>query len=620
MTEGYRPSLHQRRLEAILDMYRDRESRPGAERRHLLRLWREFIYPLRGRLALGLLFTLLIQIQPYIWSFMMKITADTILMVGKRLPPGVLEQHLHWVIYLFLANVGYHACNTVFMWQNSYQLTLIGQRVVFELRRELHQRLQQLPLSFFDGMQTGRLLSVVVDDVETIRMSVANTSVSACSSAAMLLIGLGILLAQNWEMAIIAVLALPLYVETFKKIRPKLREANIAARRATTKLYTTMEERLAGIRTVKAFGRERPELRSFTESVHNLARLTMHIVQLSTIQTIIATIITTMATGAILTFGILQVKNGHMTVGTAVMLYYIAANMFTPALIIGDLTTEFQRISVVMRRVFDIMEAEPEPPDRPDALALPNAVGTIDLSHVTFTYPGDESPSLIDISFNIPAGKQVAVMGPSGAGKSTLLYLLMRFYDPEEGIVALDDHNLRDIKLLSLRERITLVMQEPVIFSGTVGENIRYGRLDASDKEVRRAAQDADLHEFIMSLPDSYETVVGERGISLSGGQRQRLALATSLLSRPTVLLLDDTTSALDPVTEARVRATLNRLMKGRTCFVVTHRISTAMASDLVLVLEDGRLTQLGTPDELLEQEGLVRRIHEQQVRESVEE
>ena len=238
---------------------------------------------------------------------------------------------------------------------------------------------------------------------------------------------------------------------------------------------------------------------------------------------------------------------------------------------------------------------------------------------MTFTYPGDEAPTLHDVSVRIPAGKQVAVMGPSGAGKSTLLYLLMRFYDPQQGRVRLDEHDLCAIKLLSLRERVTLVMQEPVIFSGTVAENIRYGRLDASDEEVRRAARDADLHEFILTLPDSYDTVVGERGMSLSGGQRQRLALAASLLSRPSVLLLDDTTSALDAATEARVRATLNRLMQGRTCFVVTHRISTAMASDLVLVLEDGRVTQFDTPQELLGKEGLFRRVYEQQNRESAD-
>ena len=614
-----RPSLHQSRLEAILDMYRDREHRPGAERRHLIRLWKEYVFPLRVRLMLAMLYSLLNQVQPYVWSYMMAFCTDSILMVGKRIPADELPRHFTWTIAIFFANCAYHFLNIIFSWQNSYQLTVISQRVVFELRKTLHQKLQQLPLSFFDGIQTGKLLSVVIDDVETIRMSVANTSVQVFASAGMLLIGAVMLISINWLMGLVALCSLPLYVMTFKKIRPRIREGNIAARRATATLYSTMEERVTGIRTVKVFGKERPEVRSFAELVNNMARLTMYIVRLSTIQNIIAVLISSLATGIIICYGIYQVRQGVMTVGTAMMMYAVAGTLFGPALFIGDLATELQRISVVMRRVFDIIEAEPEPPDRPHAVQLPEAKGDIVFAHATFTYPGDEHPSLQDITVQIPSGKQVAIMGPSGAGKSSLLYLLMRFYDPEEGSLSLDGHDLRDIKLLNLRERITLVMQEPVIFSGTVAENIRYGRLDASNEEVRRAAKDADLHEFILTLPDGYETVVGERGMSLSGGQRQRLALAASLLSRPSVLLLDDTTSALDPVTEARVRVTLNRLMKGRTCFVVTHRISTAMASDLVLVLEDGRLTQFGTPADLLLQEGLMRRVYEQQIRESAD-
>ena len=619
MTPPPRSSAHQKRLEAILEMYRDKELRPGAERRHLLRLWHEYVFPQRYRLLFAVLLNLLLQIQPFVWAFMFEITADTVMMVGKTIPPEELGRHLTWTFYLFLGNNFIHISAILLTWQNSYQLTLVGQQVVFHLRKALHMKLQSLPLSFFDGIQTGKLLSVVVDDVETIRQSVANTAVRVFSSLGTLIIGAILVCSQNWLMGLLVLAALPFYVQTFRTFRPRIRAGNIAARRATAILYGRMEERVTGIRTVKVFGRERAETRTFIESVNNLARLMMHIVRLGAGQTLMATTISVLATGTILFYTMTAVKNGSMSLGEALRLHTNAGAMFAPALIFGEIALEVQRISVVMRRVFDIMEAEPEPPDRPDAVAIKEARGDIAFDHVTFTYPGDAAPTLNEVSFAVPSGKQVAVMGPSGAGKSSLLYLLMRFYDPDTGAVTLDGEDMRNLTLLSLRERITLVMQEPVIFSGSVSENIRYGRLDASDEEVRRAAKDADLHEFILSLPDGYETLVGERGMSLSGGQRQRLALAASLLSRPSVLLLDDTTSALDAVTEARVRKTLNRLMKGRTCFVVTHRVSTAMASDLVLALEDGHVTQFGPPTDLLAQEGLFRRVYEQQQRESAD-
>jgi subfamily B ATP-binding cassette protein MsbA len=624
---GRRPNHYQRRLDAILDEFRDKEIRPGAERRHLLRLWREFVSPMRVRLFAAILLTLIVQAQPYAWAFMAKVTADLILMVNGHIPTQELHTHFVWVLWLFCANSGYHILLTYAIWQSTYQITLIGQRVVFELRKSLHEKLQALPLSFFDGIQTGKLLSVVLDDVETIRQSVAGTGVRVVSSLVTLLLGTLLVCWQDWRTGLLVLCALPAYVLTFRYFRPRIRDASIAARRATAILYSRMEERVTGVRTVKVFGRERAEVRTFTESVNNLARLNIHIVRQSNWLNLIATAVSVCTTGFVLYMGFLKVQHGDLnplthqawTIGDAMMLYTNAGTMFSPALIIGDLIMELQRISVVMRRVFDILEAQPEPPDRADAVALTDARGEICFDGVTFTYPGDETPTLREISACVPAGKQVAVMGPSGSGKSSLLYLLMRFYDPDAGTITLDGRDLRDVKLLALRDRITLVMQEPVIFSGTVAENIRYGRLDAKDAEVRRAAKDADLHEFVMSLPDGYETLVGERGMSLSGGQRQRLALAASLLSRPSVLLLDDTTSALDPSTEARVRKTLNRLMAGRTCFVVTHRVSTALASDLVLVLEDGAVTQFGAPTDLLAEDGLFRRIYEQQQRESAD-
>jgi len=657
-----RPSAYQKRIMAVLEEYRDKEPRPGAERRHLHRLWREFVYPLRGRLLFAMSLSLAMTLQPYLWTFIQRFVTDDVVGVGKIFSAHELLTHtvslfrLHfpayqWVVILLCLNSSIHITTIIFNWQNSFQITLIGQKIVFELRKALHERLQTLPLSFFDRTQTGRLLTVVLDDVSTIQHSTTSIAINAFTQTASIIVGMIIVFSLDWKIGVLVMFAIPGYVMNYRHFRPRLRESNIATRRATTALYNRVEERVAAIRTVKVFGRERAESRNYAESAYNLARLTMHIVRMNNWQNIIATIVSAAATFGILYLGVhglmdhvvayqAVLKDGlahgltrtaaeaaatnaalavGMSPGMVWQVYRCSLFLFSPAVVLNDISIEVVRVGVILRRIFDLMEAEPEPPDRAQAVELRDAQGDIGFEHVTFTYPGDEHPTLYDVSSSIPAGKQVAVMGPSGGGKSTLLYLLMRFYDPQEGAITLDGNDLRDLRLISLRDRITLVMQEPVIFSGTVAENIRYGRLDAGDAEVRRAARDADLHNFIQTLPDGYETVVGERGMSLSGGQRQRLALAASLLSRPSVLLLDDTTSALDPATEHRVRETLNRLMKGHTCFVVTHRISTALVSDLVMVLEEGRLTQFGTPNELLGQEGLFRRVYEQQTRESAD-
>jgi subfamily B ATP-binding cassette protein MsbA len=620
MTSTHRVHAQQRRLEAILATYRDKVPRQAAERKHMRRLWREFIFPMRWRLLLAIILTVFSRLTQYIYQYYQQIMVDWALCINHPFPPAEMGLHLQRLLWIIGANVLTHFPEVLATWQANYHITRIGQRVVFNLRRVLHEKLQSLPLSFFDHTQTGRLLSVVLDDVGTIQASIGSLGVNCCAHMASILTGTAIICVLNWKMGLLVLAALPCYVFNFRYFRPRIREGNITARRANTAIYNTVEERITAIRTIKVFGRERAEVRSFTEGANNLARLTMYILRNTSWQNVIATAISGTATGAVLYLGMRNLQAGSMTLGKVLQFYGAAGYLFLPAVMLSDLfSMELPRVSVVLRRIFDLMEAEPEPTDQTDAQTLRMARGDIAFDQVTFTYPGDETPTLREISFAIPAGKQVAVMGPSGAGKSSLLYLLMRFYDPEAGVVTLDGHDLRQLKLLSVRDRVTLVMQEPVLFSGTVAENIRYGRLEASDEEVRRAARHADLHEFIMGLPEGYETVVGERGMSLSGGQRQRLALAASLVSQPSVLLLDDTTSALDAKTEGKIRATLNKLMHGRTCFVVTHRVSTAMASDLVLVLEDGRVTQCGAPVDLLTQEGLFRRVYEQQTQESAD-
>ncbi len=616
-------SLQARKLEILMEEFRDKEPRSKAESTHFIRLWHEYIYPMRFRLLAAICLSLILSQEGVVWGFMSKVVVDTILMIkegGMTVPAGEIHKHLMWVIYLFIGNASFHLLIVGASWLSTYNITLIGQHVVFNLRKALHTRLQSLPLSFFDQTQTGRLLSVVLDDVSTIQQSVGGLAVNFINQAMTIIIGLTVLSILNWKLTLFTLVIVPFYVFNFKHFRPKIRDGNITARRANTALYNKVEEKVSAIKTIKVFGRERTEIRLFTEGANNLARLMLHIVRLGTIQNILAVTVNSAAVYLFIYFGLQSFRNGEMTLGSIFWFIGLSRRLFDPAVALNDLITmEIPRVSVVLRRIFDLMDADPETIDKENAIELLDSKGEISMKDVTFTYPGDASPTLYNISFDIRSGEQVAIIGPSGSGKSSLLYLLMRFYDPQEGVITIDNNDICDIKLLSLRDRITLVMQEPVIFSGTVAENIKYGRLDASDAEVVRASRDADLHNFVMTLPESYQTVVGERGMALSGGQRQRLALAASLISRPSVLLLDDTTSALDAGTEAKIRLTLQKLLKGRTSFMVTHRISSAMKCDKVIVLEDGRVTQFGSPTDLLKQDGLFARIYEQQTRESAD-
>ncbi len=273
--------------------------------------------------------------------------------------------------------------------------------------------------------------------------------------------------------------------------------------------------------------------------------------------------------------------------------------------------TQIQALFVVARRVLMILETKVEV--EPGKIALEGMRGEIRLDKVTFTYPEQNEPALRDVNITIPPGERVALMGPSGAGKTTVFLLLLRFYDPQEGRISVGGVDIIEASQASLRRHVRLVQQEPTIFTGTMAENIMYGKLDATPVEVRRAAAQAELDEFIRELPDGYETIVGERGVTLSGGQKQRLALATALLTDPEVLLLDDTTSALDAKTEARIRMTLNKVLAGRTSLIITQRVATAMECDRIIVLEDGAITQQGRHADLAKQDGFYRRICEQQ-------
>lgn len=601
------------RIVAILEHYGEKEHYEKPELSHFVRLWREYVSPQWGRLLFALVLVMLASLEPYAWSWLARFLFDGVLNAGRPIPVDARPEHQQLVVKLAGFYFGLHLLGVLLTWLSGYVITVIGQRVVYALRKRLHESMHTLPLSFFDGAHTGRLLSILLDDVAAIQGSVGGTLVDFCKQIFLLAAGMIIAFSLSPKLACIVLVAMPLYVMSYRHFRPQIQLTGSAARKITAEIYSHVEERLAAVRTIKVFGRERVEVKKFAEHAANLARIVMHSIRFTSWLGLVGVTINVLAVGLCLYLGFREVQEGRMSVGQVMQFYYVAAMLFSPPVAISNILAESQRVGVVLARVFNLMDADPEPPDRPNARHMSRTRGDIKFEDVTFSYPNRSTPLFNGVSFSVPAGATVAVMGPSGCGKSTLLHLLMRFYDPASGRILLDGVDLRDIRLHSVRGNITMVLQEAVVFSGTLAENIRYGCLDAADADVEDAARAAEFHDFVRQLPDGYDTVIGERGTTLSGGERQRLSLARSLLTNPSVLLLDDTTSALDAATEAKVRSTLEDLMRNRTCFVVTHRASTAMASDLVLVLEDGRVTEFGPPKQLLSHDGYFRQVVEQQ-------
>ena len=600
------------RATRIIDrLLQDRETYSGKAGHDLARLWHNYLTPYRAKLFVAFLITIVWSMQPYAMSLTARFLVDRVLMVGMQVDlsmlPRQLALHRIYVVLLFSFWTAFIVGN----WIRSWLMIKIGQSIVYVFRKQLHEKLQALHIGFFESHETGRIMSRVLDDVKVIRMWATSQVLNIVAQVFRLLIGLGIVLVLDWKLALIVVATLPLYGFAFMKLRPAIRRTSIALRRLNSGLYGLTDERISGIQVVKAFSQEGRERRTFTVRIHNYIRLGMQSIVYQQGLGLLAGILTAVTSGTIIYIGLMNVKGGAMTLGDVIVFIYALPNLFAQVSGLTSVAASIQAVLVVVKRVFNILDEPEQVP--PGYVKLDGMDGRVVFDNASFTYPGQEKAALEDVSFEIPAGSKIALMGPSGAGKSTIFQLLVRFYDPQGGAVRVGGVNLRDAQIGSVHTHIRMVQQEPAIFSGSIGDNIRYGQLDATPGQIMRAAEQAELHEFVMTLPAKYETTVGQNGISLSGGQKQRLALATALLTQPEVLLLDDTTSALDSQTEARIRSTLNRVLKRRTSFIITQRIATARNCDKIIVFEGGRITQLGTHDELIRRKGFYRRIYEQQ-------
>ena len=490
----------------------------------------------------------------------------------------------------------------------------LEQQMVLDLRSDMFNHAQGLSLTFHDGRMTGQLMNQI--NQQAAAMGAIVVAVPPSAQAALPLVGMLVVIAIiDWPVAVVALVAVPFIWWALglygKRIVPRVQRVQALEWQS----LSIVHEAMAMLRVIVAFGREKHEYKRFRKqgevAVDERVKLTVR----QTLFSLAVTSATALGTGLVLGFGGWRVLQGEITVGELLVLIAYVASVYQPleqiSNTIGDLNDQF----VQFNSSIDLLDTEKEVKEAPDAIAIGRARGAVAFEHVNFAYKGRRN-TIQDISFAVEAGQRVAIVGPTGAGKTTLISVLIRYYDPKSGRVTIDGHDIRSLTLESLREQISVVLQEPLLFSGTIKENIRYGRLDATDEEVFAAARAANVHEFISTLPDGYDTELGERGAQLSGGERQRISVARAFIKDAPILVLDEPTSSIDSRTEAVILDALDELMVGRTSFMIAHRLSTIRDVDVVLVMKDGRLVEQGTHEELVEIEGgAYRELYEAQNR-----
>lgn len=487
---------------------------------------------------------------------------------------------------------------------HSFLTAWIAQHIMADFRRHVFAHLQGLSLGFFAQRRTGDLLSRLMNDIGVIQTTVTETPIDSAKQLVTFVGGVGFLLFMNWRLCLLILVVLPIVVLVARVFGKRLKALSTQIQDHTAVVSTLIEEVLSGIRMVKSFVQTQREERRFSSAINHALTITLRRAAIVAVFASVITLVTFSAAAAVLGYGGSQVIQGTVTPGDLIAFILFAGILIGPFGSAARVFAQVKEAQGAMTRVFEILDTRPELEDDPNARDLPPIAGHIRADHVSFEY-GPRASVLKDLSFEIFPGETVAVVGPTGAGKTTLINLIHRFYDPTTGSLSIDGYDLRSVRLESFYRQIALVPQETILFGGTIMENIRYGREEASDEDLHAASQAAHAHDFIVELPDGYSTVVGEKGVNLSGGQRQRIAIARALLKNPRLLILDEATSALDAESERLVQDALDRLMTGRTTVVIAHRLTTVQRADRILVLQKGNLVEVGTHLTLLEQQGL---------------
>jgi ATP-binding cassette, subfamily B, bacterial MsbA len=580
-----------------------KRSNERASFKELLRLI-SYAYPYRWRLAVGFVSLLMAGLISLGGPQLIRLMLDAAFIARD---PARLNHYLLMLFGLYLLQAG-------FSFLRAYLFSFVGERVVADLRRQLYGHLIRLPMQFFSEQRVGELTSRLSSDV-TVIQTVASTSLVEMMRQGLLFVGCTTIIAfTNLRLTLVMLSILPPIILCAVFFGRYLRRLSTKVQDALAEANGVLDETLAGIRIVQSFVRESHESGRYGSSIERALRIAVSRSMATGGFVAFVIFVIFSGVGVVLWYGAHLVIAGKMTAGEMMAFILYTINIAFSIGGIAEIYSQFQQARGATRRVFELLDRKPEISDRADAVQVDRVEGYVEIDGVSFAYPGRADDRVLKgVTLRAHPGEAIALVGPSGSGKTTLANLIPRLYDVSEGEIRIDGRDIRLLRLSDLRSHIGIVPQETLLFSGTIYDNIAYGKLDADKEEIEQAARAANAHEFILELPQGYKTLVGERGVKLSGGQRQRIAIARALLKNPAILILDEATSSLDSESERLVQIALDRLMQGRTTFVIAHRLSTVRRADRIAVIENGRLIAEGSHEELIEREGLYKQLYDLQ-------